>query len=163
MTSDPERSQEFYGQLFGWTAEQAGEEYGGYINYSKDGVPVAGGMKNDGQSGSPDGWSVYLATDDAKATVAAAVANGGQVVVPAMEVMDLGSMAVVPDAGQAAIGAWQPGLHKGLGILAEPGTPAWFELHTRDYDTSVRFYQAVFGVGHPRGQRLPRVPLHDPW
>ena len=107
-------------------------------------MPVAGCMRNDGQSGSPDVWSVYLATDDAKATVDAAAANGGQVIVPAMDVMELGTMAVVTDAGQAAIGIWQPGLHKGFGILGEPGTPTWFELHTRDYDASVQFYRDVF-------------------
>ena len=47
-------------------------------------------------------------------------------------------MAVVTDPGGAAIGIWQPGLHKGFGIYDEPGTPSWFELHTRDYDASVR-------------------------
>jgi len=144
LTSDPDRSRAFYGQLFGWTAEDAGEEYGGYISFFKDGLPVAGCMRNDSQSGSPDLWSVYLATDDAQATTEAAVAHGGQVLLPAMEVMEMGSMAVVADAGQAAIGAWQPGLHKGFAILGEPGTPTWFELHARDYDASVQFYRQVF-------------------
>ena len=144
FTSDPDKSRAFYGQLFGWTSEEAGEEYGGYINFLKDGLPVAGCMRNDGLSGSPDVWSVYLATDDIKATTDAAVANGGQVLVPAMEVMELGSMAVVTDAGQAAIGAWQPGRHKGFAIHAEPGAPSWFELHTRDYDASAEFYRKVF-------------------
>ena len=92
----------------------------------------------------PDGWGIYLATDDAEKTVAAAVANGGEVIVPAMDVMDLGRMAIVADVGHAGIGAWQPGLHRGFGLLAEPGAPSWFELHTRDYDASVRFYQDVF-------------------
>ncbi|MCU1428754.1 MAG: Glyoxalase/bleomycin resistance protein/dioxygenase [Actinomycetia bacterium] len=144
FTSDPAKIKTFYGQLFGWTAEEAGEEYGGYINFHKDGVAVAGCMRNDGQSGTPDVWSVYLATDDAKATVDAAEANGGQVVVPAMDVMELGTMAVVLDPGQAAIGIWQPGLHKGFGILGETGAPSWFELHTRDYDAAVVFYRTVF-------------------
>src|SRR3989442_14178330 len=79
FTSDPEKSRAFYGRLFGWTSEEAGEEYGGYINFFKDGLPVAGCMRNDGQSGSPDVWSVYLATDDAEATVDAAAGHGGQV------------------------------------------------------------------------------------
>ena len=39
-------------------------EYGGYFNFSKDGVLVAGGMRNDGESGAPDHWSVYLAVDE---------------------------------------------------------------------------------------------------
>jgi predicted enzyme related to lactoylglutathione lyase len=87
---------------------------------------------------------VYLVSDDAKATVDGAAANGGQVIVPAMDVGELGTMAVVTDAGQAVIGVWQPRLHKGFGIFAEPGTPAWFELHTRDYDAAVDFYRTVF-------------------
>ena len=33
-------------------------------------------------TGTPDVWSVYLASDDAEATVEAAVAHGGQVIVP---------------------------------------------------------------------------------
>jgi hypothetical protein len=145
FTSDPDKAQDFYSRLFGWTAESAGEEYGGYINFSKDGERVAGCMRNDGESGSPDVWSVYLATDDAAKTTEAAAANGGQIVMPAMEVMELGSMAVLTDVGQAAIGAWQPGTHKGFTVHGEPGSPNWFELHTRDYDASVKFYEQVFG------------------
>lgn len=30
-TSDPDASRSFYGDLFGWTSEDAGEEFGGYI------------------------------------------------------------------------------------------------------------------------------------
>jgi predicted enzyme related to lactoylglutathione lyase len=145
MTSDPEKSRAFYGRLFGWTSEDAGEEYGGYVNFQKDGAPVAGCMRNDPQWGAPDGWSVYLAVDDAQKTADAALANGGQVIVAPMAVRELGTMLVLTDAGQAAIGAWQPGLHKGFQVLAEPGAPAWFELFTRDYDDAVRFYQQVFG------------------
>jgi uncharacterized protein len=144
LTSDPDRTKEFYGRLFGWTVEDPGEEYGGYFNFLKDGVHVAGGMRNDGESGVPDLWSVYLATDDADATIERTVAAGGQVMVPAMDVMALGRMAVVIDVGGAVIGTWQPGLHKGFGVLGEPGTPAWFELHTRAYDASVEFYRDVF-------------------
>ena len=55
LTSDPDRSRSFYGQLFGWTSEDAGEQYGGYINFQKDGIQVAGCMRNDGQSGTPSG------------------------------------------------------------------------------------------------------------
>ena len=66
-TSDPDASRAFYGELFGWTSEQAGDEYGGYINFSKDGHLVAGAMANDGESGTPDLWTIYLAVDDAQA------------------------------------------------------------------------------------------------
>ncbi|MGI8875591.1 MAG: VOC family protein [Egibacteraceae bacterium] len=144
-TSDPDRSEAFYGQVFGWTAEHAGEEYGGYTSFLSDGLPVAGCMRNDGDSGIPDVWSTYLATADVKATAEAATEHGGQVVVPPMEVGEMGSMAVLTDAGGATIGAWQPGAHHGFAILGEPGTPNWFELHTRDHAAAVKFYEDVFG------------------
>ena len=90
-------------------------------------------------------WSVYLATDDARKAVDATAAHGGQVLVKAMDVADLGTMAVVSDPGGAAIGIWQPGRHQGFGVINEPGAPCWFELHTRDYQGAVAFYREVFG------------------
>ena len=145
MTSDPARSREFYSQLFGWTAEDPNEEFGGYFNFTKDGVLTAGCMASVPGQGVADVWSVYLATDDTRKTVETADANGGQVVAPAMDVGDLGTMAVITDPGGAAIGMWQPGQHRGFGVLGEPGTPSWFELHTKDYDAALGFYRQVFG------------------
>ncbi len=144
FTSDPDKSRAFYGELFGWTSEEPNEAFGGYINFSKDGVLVAGAMRNDGEQGVPDLWSVYLATDDAQKTADAALANGGRVHVAPMAVGDLGTMALLADSGGAAIGIWQPGAHRGFGVLAEPNTPGWFELHTRDFADTVRFYRNVF-------------------
>ncbi|MDQ4009867.1 MAG: VOC family protein [Actinomycetota bacterium] len=144
-TSDTERSRAFYCQLFGWTAEEPAEEFGGYFNFTKDGVRVTGCMASQPGSEVPDVWSVYLATDDARKTVDAAAAHGGQVLVTAMDVGDLGTMAVVSDPGGAGIGIWQPGRHQGFGVLSELGAPSWFELHTRDYQATVAFYREVFG------------------
>ena len=143
-SSDPDRSRAFYGELFGWASEDTAPEFGGYVNFLQDGSLLAGMMRNDG-SGGPDTWTVYLAVDDATKAVEAAAANGGTVIVPAMDVGDLGSMALVADPGGAAIGAWQPASHPGFVEIAEPNTPGWFELHTRAYDPSVAFYREVFG------------------
>lgn len=143
FTTEPENAHEFYGRVFGWSAESAGEEYGGYVNYSLGGKRLAGCMKNDGQGG-PDQWTVYLASPDAKATTDAAAARGGVVIVPAMDVADLGAMAVIADPGGAGVGVWQPAVHQGFEVYEEVGTPTWFELHTRDYETSLDFYRNVF-------------------
>ena len=145
FTSDPDRTVPFYGELFGWTPEYMGEQYGGYINLRKDGEMLAGCMTNDGTSGAPDSWSVYLASDDAETTVKAAAASGGQVVVPTMGVMALGTMAMLTDPGHAAVGVCQPGTFSGFGFIDELGAPAWFELVTRDFAASVAFYEDVFG------------------
>lgn len=145
MTSDVERARQFYGQLFGWQSDEPNDEFGGYFNFSKDGVLVAGGMPAMPDAGPPDIWSVYLATDNAEKAVETATANGGQVIAPAMDIHDLGSMAVITDNAGAVIGMWQPGTHKGFGILGEPGTPAWFELLTKDHAGATAFYRTVFG------------------
>jgi uncharacterized protein len=145
MTSDPQRSRAFYGELFGWTSESAGDEYGGYINFSRDGARVAGAMQSNPGQGPTDVWSIYLAVADAQATADAAAADGGAVLVPPMAVGPLGVMGMVSDAGGAAIGLWQPEEFNGFGVLGEDNAPSWFELHTRDYTASIAFYQKVFG------------------
>ena len=63
FTTDPDKSRAFYGELFGWKAEEPNPEFGGYFNFTKDDQPIAGGMRNDGSSGAPDAWTVYLAVD----------------------------------------------------------------------------------------------------
>ena len=145
FTTESEKTRAFYGELFGWEAEEPNPEFGGYFNFTKNDRLVAGGMHNDGSSGAPDLWTVYLTVENAEATVAAAPEHGGTVHFPASPVGDLGSMSVLGDPGGARVGIWQPGLHKGFGIINEPGAPGWFELHTREYDASVAFYRDVFG------------------
>ncbi|MFI9509812.1 VOC family protein [Nocardia sp. NPDC052566] len=157
-SADPDRAIAFYGELFGWTAERAGEEFGGYITFRKDGKAVAGGMgRMDGDDG-PDQWTIYLASADAAATADAAAAHGGTVVVPAMAVGEVGTMAILADNGGAGIGVWQAGTSAGfeaIGIASgghwseHAGIPTWFELHTGAYDAALDFYRGVFGWQDP--------------
>ncbi len=143
-TSDVARARSFYGELFGWTSEEPREEFGGYFNFSKGADQVAGGIGVQ-PGGVPNVWTVYLAVEDAAAVAEAIPASGGTMMVPPMEVMDLGTMAVAADPGGAVIGLWEPGTHKGFTMIGEPGTPSWFEVHTRAYDASVAFYRDAFG------------------
>jgi predicted enzyme related to lactoylglutathione lyase len=147
LSSDVDRSRAFYGELFGWTSEQAGEEYGGYVNFSLGGLPVAGCMgKTEQTQDMPDGWSTYFATDDAQKTSDLATTHGGSVAMPVMPVPEdgtLGHMAFLIDPTGAFFGVWQPGEHKGFGTVFEPGAPSWFELFTPDHDGAVAFYTEV--------------------
>jgi hypothetical protein len=142
-TSDTKSSRAFYCGLFGWEAEEPVEQFGGYFNFTRDGVRTAGCMA--AMPDSPhDVWGVYLATDDATKTVEAAGAGGAQVAVPATQVGDLGVMAVLIDPTGAAIGVWQPMAFPGLTVVGEHGAPGWFELETRDYRGALDFYRSVF-------------------
>lgn len=143
-TSDQPKSVAFYSALFGWDAEAPAPEFGGYLNFSVAGEPVAGCVP--AMPGAPtDLWTVYLAASDAEQTAKAAVAAGGTVPVPPMPVHELGTMAMVAHPGAAPVGVWQPGTHRGLLTLDEPGRPGWFELGTRDYDATLTFLRATFG------------------
>src|SRR5438874_13476964 len=83
-TSDTSRARDYYAALFGWEATEPQEEFGGYFQFLRNGVPVGGCMAKGEDNPMPDVWSVYLSTDDAQKTLDAAASNGGQVIVPAM-------------------------------------------------------------------------------
>jgi hypothetical protein len=145
ITSDVDKSVGFYTRLLGWTAQEAPTDFGGYKYFEKDGKGVGGCMANDPDWQAPDGWSIYLRSEDVRATAAAAESHGGSTLMEPMDVVPNGSFAVLRDAGGAAISAWQPGTELGFGVLREEATPVHFELHTREYDKTVQFYRDVFG------------------
>ncbi|MFE3290411.1 VOC family protein [Rhodococcus sp. NPDC059234] len=145
-SSDPSRVIPFYAGVFGWASDTNEDpQYGGYSIFSKDGAPVAG--LGPQQPGNPYGdvWTVYLESADAAATAERAAAAGGQVMMPAMQVGEQGTMAILGDPAGAVIGVWQPDQHRGYGRWGEPGTPAWFETLSRDYQAALSFYEKTFG------------------
>jgi predicted enzyme related to lactoylglutathione lyase len=144
FTPDAQKSASFYGGLFGWTADEPQEEYGGYMLLRHNGEPVAGCMRNDGTMGGHNAWSVYLESDDIDATVKKAQAAGGQVVMEPVQVGPLGHMAFVVDPAGASVGVWQPLEHQGFAARAEVGAPAWFETLSTDYEKSLAFYRDAF-------------------
>jgi predicted enzyme related to lactoylglutathione lyase len=144
-TPDPTKAAEFYSALFGWTVQQGPPEAGGYAIAELRGRPVAG--LGPQQNPGPPVWSTYVNVDDADKAVAAATEAGGTVFVPPMDVMEVGRMAFFADPVGAVIGVWQPGAHKGAGIVNEPGTLTWNELVTTDTAAAQQFYEKVFGWG----------------
>jgi uncharacterized protein len=143
-TSDVDGSRAFYSEVFGWEAQEADPQFGGYFMFTRDGVPIAGAMGDMGDMKATDTWKIYLDTDDITKTVAAATAEGAELIVPAMPVADLGTQVVLIDPTGAPLGAWEPGTFPGFTVLGEHGSPSWFELLTRDYTAALDFYRTVF-------------------
>jgi len=141
---DVAASNAFYSSLFGWDAEDQGEEMGHYTLLRKDGRTVAGNMAVM-MEGQPSAWVNYVSVDDASATVDLAKRAGATVFVDPMDVSDIGRMAVFADPTGAAIGVWQPKTFKGAELANEPGSFAWTELNTRDLPAAKAFYTEVFG------------------
>jgi uncharacterized protein len=145
-TTDLDKSIAFYTELFGWDAQDQGEQAGHYHICLLKGLPVAGiGPLMDG-SGHPR-WTTYINVNDADDVAARISKEGGTVVMGPMDVMGQGNLVIAIDPAGAAIGAWQPGMHKGALLVNEPGTYTWSHLLSRDLDKATPFYTAVFGWG----------------
>jgi len=120
---------------------EGSDDFGGYRTWL-DGDRSVGGLNPKDEF---PAWTTYVATDDAEATAEKAGASGGTVMVPPMDVGDLGRMAVFTDPQGAVIGVWQAGDMKGADKVNEPVSCCWNELHTGDRDGAKPFYEAVFG------------------
>ena len=142
-TEDVNIAISFYGDLFGWSAGEASEEYQGYRMFFRGEEPIAGLVPT--PDGSHPTWTVFLATADLAGTVERATAAGGRVIVEPMPVADLGSFAELADPAGAAVGAWQADTFPGFVTRAEENAPVWFETLSTRYDDAVAFYQQAFG------------------
>ena len=75
FTTDVDGAAAFYGALFGWTRQDSGEEYGGYVNFSSDGHNVAGLTKKQDGTPMPNVWGTYFSVDD---IAEGGVSHGGE-------------------------------------------------------------------------------------
>jgi uncharacterized protein len=144
-TKDVGAAARFYSDLFGWDAEDMGEEAGHYTMMRLRGRNVAGigPLMSPMQ---PVAWSTYLATADADETARKVREAGGTVVTEPFDVFDAGRMAVFVDPTGAAILTWQAGKHTGVQLANEASTLVWNELATPDVERAKSFYKAAFGL-----------------
>jgi predicted enzyme related to lactoylglutathione lyase len=140
---DPQGAADFYGALFGWEAPEGPPETGGYRVAMVGDHAVAG--IGPAQNPGPPFWATYVAVANADDAAEQVTAAGGQTIVPPMDVLDVGRMAVFVDPVGAVFSVWQAGTHPGAQLVNEPGTWSWSELLTTDVAASKAFYGAVFG------------------
>ncbi len=143
--TDIGRGTDFYCRLFGWDAEDMGEEAGHYTMFSLNGKAVAalGPKQGDGLPL----WNAYVSVDDLDAALLRVEAAAGSIVMPRMDVLTAGSMAIVVDPTGAVLSLWQPGDHIGAELVNVPNTLAWHELTDRDPAAAMSFYREVLGWG----------------
>lgn len=145
-TGNLDAAKALYGELFGWTFQDSGEAFGHYNMAFRNDQPVAAIMpKMPGGDSMPSAWTVYMGVANVDATAAAITANGGQVVVPPMDVPGSGRMAIATDKGGAHFGLWQAGPFPGARLEGEHGSMCWAEAASRDMENAA-FYEKVFGL-----------------
>jgi len=147
IAPDVDAARTFYQAVFGWEYDIGGPEYGGYTTAHLGGRNVAG------LSGPPPGmplttaaWGLYFASDQIDAHVNNAVEHGATVINPPMTVAPFGSTATCADPTGAAFSFWQADQHIGSQVNDEPGSAAWYELHSPNAKQARDFYTALLGA-----------------
>ena len=141
---DVDAAKAFYTEVLGWTYAPGDDETGGYA-IAEVGGAAAGAIGPQHHAGARAAWTLYLASDDADATAAAVVENGGSVLVEPGDVGPMGRMLLATDPTGAVFGVWQAGTHIGAGVVNEPGALSWEDLRSPDPLAARAFYSAVFG------------------
>jgi predicted enzyme related to lactoylglutathione lyase len=149
MTPDPAGAKAFYGGLFGWDFDDRPIDGGGvYTMALIEGKSVAGmgEMSPEMQAqGVPPIWSSYIKHNDVDSVAAKVTEAGGTLMMPPMDVMEEGRMAMFQDSAGATVGVWQPKDHIGAELVNMPNTLVWNELQTRDTEGTKVFFGKVLG------------------
>ena len=137
----PDDAARFYGELFGWTFEDAGR--GSYLIASLDSQEVAAIAP--GGEGATVAWNTYIAVDDADTTAAAVAGAGGSVREDPVDAGPGGRMAVCSDPGGARFRLWQALARPGAQVVNAPGAWNFSDLRTADPPSARQFYEPLFG------------------
>ncbi|MEZ5319694.1 MAG: VOC family protein [Vicinamibacterales bacterium] len=147
-TTDHAGAKRFYGDLFGWTSEDAAMgPTGAYTTFKMNGREVAAAypmIAEQAAQGIPSNWLPYVAVETADECVARTTALGGQVHMPGTDVADLGRMAVLADPTGAVFAIWQAKSQPGAEFASGFGAPCWVELSSPDPDRAADFYGRLF-------------------
>ena len=93
-----------------------------YATARSNGHPVMGLGIGDGPR--PASTTTYFSTSDIEVRGGSSHRLGASVMMPVMQVMDIGSMAILIDPFGATFGFWQPGVFAGFSVMYEENAPA---------------------------------------
>ncbi|GJM15720.1 MAG: putative glyoxylase CFP32 [Thermodesulfobacteriota bacterium] len=97
-TNDTEKAKEFYTELFGWQAQDM--DFNGiiYTMLMNGDRPAAGMLPIQEEWCVPPVWFVYFAVNNCDVIVDESVELGGEIVIPAKDLPDVGRMAFLKDS-----------------------------------------------------------------
>ena len=161
-------AEDFYGEVLGWSFQNAGMEGFDYHLAASDGDMVAGLMvMPDEVRGMPPFWMIYFAVDDADRAAADIEAAGGKVHRAPADIPGTGRFAVLADPQGAVFGILQPAPMPGQEAAgnafdqAKAGHGNWNELMTSDPEAGFRFYAGLFGWQKSRSFDIPEFGTYQ--
>lgn len=148
-TTDGEAAKKFYTQLFEWDfIDNPVGPSGVYTILKQNGKDVGALYQMPSEmtsNGVPPHWMSYISVANADESASKAKSLGATLMKEPFDVYTMGRMAVIQDPTGAMFALWQPGTHKGAGIVNTPNSLCWNELATRDTAKAGEFYSGVFG------------------
>lgn len=152
FTRDVEGAKRFYGGIIGWSAQDMpmGEDWS-YTIWAH-GEKQVGGMMDlanlpGGGDQVPPHWSVYVSVDDVDQATERAIAAGGTLLNPCMDIPNVGRFAVIQDPQGAVFNLFKSAAGDGPDTPPGVGDFSWEHLNTSDPDAAVAFYTGVVGWG----------------
>ena len=147
MTTDAQKSLEFYQQLFPeWTVEDLGIGAAGtYHLIRANGFQCGGIVAIPEDAGIPSHWIGYVAVKDCDAAVERVKEAAGAVVMPAHTAPGIGRFAVVADPVGAIVKPFEVEREIHLPTRPKSGQFAYDECLSNNVPATQRFYQSVFG------------------
>lgn len=150
LTSDVEKSIDFYKHVIGWNTQAydfQGNDGPAYTMWLAGEAPIGGVMQRDDEmmGDFPLGWTAYVRTSDVDATVRQAEELGGSVIAEPMDIPTVGRMAGLADPQGAVIWVLAPGSSEPMPEPPEVGSFSWNELATTDMNAAFDFYRQLFG------------------
>jgi predicted enzyme related to lactoylglutathione lyase len=152
---DLDRAMDFYRALFGWEYEVGPAEAGHYTICLLDGRGVAALALNQDPGVDAFWWNVYFAADNCDQTSERVLAAGGELIMPPMDVMEQGRMAMARDPVGAQFGLWQGRNRIGAETVNEPGSLVRNDLITASPGPARDFYAKVFDFSLEGNPDLP--------
>lgn len=164
LTTDADKAQSFYADVIGWTAADSGQEGMDYRILEANGDGVGGLMQLTQDMISGGGrpiWLGYISVENVDDTVAAISGGGGTIQMPAMDIPNVGRIAMVADPEGNPFYVMR-GASEGASTAfsqSDVGHCAWNELSTRDQAVALSFYQRHFGW--EKGDAMPMGEVGD--
>lgn len=99
MSKDFAKSKSFYTTLFGWSSREMDMGPAGkYTIWTKDGKDLGGGMQISADMGPvPSHWLAYVSVANVDESAKQVATLGGKVIVPPMDIPDVGRFSVIED------------------------------------------------------------------
>lgn len=146
MTRDVAKARAFYGELLGWTSQEMPMPTGAYTLFKSGEMMVGGAMALPDDVQAPPAWMSYVSVANVDDTLKAAAESGGNVLVPAMDIPNVGRFAVIADPTGGVLGLLRNATTDGPAPgMPGVGTFCWETLNTTDIDRAKTFYTKVIG------------------